>query len=256
MNYFYAINLSLNLRNGKLVSFEALIRWQHPQKGIVLPIDFIPTAEETGMIVQIGEWVIREACKQNMAWQKQGLPIVRVAVNVAMKQFRLVNFVKIVRDILNETGLDPACLELEITENIINNIDIINTIQELKKLGVQIALDDFGSGSSAFNYLREIPIDRIKIDKSYVTHFESDRGDSIIIQAIIAMAKGLNLEVLAEGVETQKQLDFLKKENCGEVQGFYFSNPLLTTECEKLLRNYDKTMEKILSATRDKTEEC
>lgn len=225
-----------DLTNERLVSVEALIRWEHPTKGMILPIEFIPLAEDSGLIVPIGEWVLRNACQQIKKWQDEGLPPIRVAVNVTTKQFRLYNFVEIVENILTETALLPEYLELELTENmIINNIDIVKTITDLKKLGVQIVLDDFGTGYSSLNYLREIPVDRLKIDQSYVQNIESNRGDDVIIQAIIAMAKSLHLEVLAEGVETKSQLEFLKKQKCGEVQGFYFSKPISSQECESLL---------------------
>ncbi len=229
-----------DLKSEKLVSIEALIRWLHPTKGMILPLDFIPLAEETGLIVPIGEWVLRSACKQVKQWQKQGLPHIRVAVNITTKQFKVYNLVQIIDDILKETALEPRYLELELTETmVINNIEIVNTIHELKKLGIQIVLDDFGTGYSSLNYLRQIPVDRLKIDQSYVQNIESDRGDDVIIQAIIAMAKSMNLEVLAEGVESKNQLEFLKKQKCGEVQGFYFSKPISAADCEKILKESD-----------------
>jgi len=228
----------VELKTGKLVSVEALIRWNHPTKGIILPMDFIPLAEESGLIVPIGEWVLRTACAQIKAWQDFGLPPLRVAVNVTTKQFRLYGFANTIKSILEEYDLDPKYLELELTENmIINNLDMINMIDEIKKIGVQIALDDFGTGYSSLNYLRVIPVDRIKIDKSYVQNIDSERGDDVIIQAIIAMAKSMNLEVIAEGVETKRQMDFLQKEKCQDVQGYYFSKPLSSTDCEEYLKN-------------------
>lgn len=236
--FFLHYQPQLNLSDGRLISVEALIRWKHPTKGIILPINFIPLAEETGLIIPIGEWVLRTACKQNKAWQNMGLPRISIAVNITTKQFRLYNFKQMISNILEETGLEAKYLELELTENIIiNNMDMVNTICDLKKMGIQIVLDDFGIGYSSLNYLREIPIDRLKIDQSYIQNIESDRGDDVIIQAIIAMAKSLNLEVLAEGVETKKQLEFLKTYKCGEVQGYFFSKPISAEECEKLLRD-------------------
>lgn len=237
-NEFYLVyQPQYDLNSGRFVSVEALIRWNHPQKGDLLPIDFIPLAEESGLIVPIGEWVLKTACKQLKQWLDQGLPKIRVAVNVTTKQFRLYDLTKTITNILEETGLKPEYLELELTENIIiNNADIINTIKQLKNMGIQIVLDDFGTGYSSLNYLRELPVDRLKIDQSYVQNFDSNRGDDVIIQAIIAMAKSLNLEVLAEGVETQKQLDFLKSMKCTEVQGYYFSKPISSAECEALLK--------------------
>ncbi|VVC75418.1 Cyclic di-GMP phosphodiesterase Gmr [Aquicella siphonis] len=226
-----------DLKSEKLVSVEALIRWQHPARGLIPPLDFIPLAEETGLIVPIGEWVLRSALKQIKKWQNEGLPEIRVAVNITTKQFKLYNLVNTITEILKETRVEPKFLELELTENmIINNVDIINTVHQLKKMGIQIVLDDFGTGYSSLNYLRQIPIDRLKIDQSYVQNIDSKRGDDVIIQAIIAMAKGMNLEVLAEGVESESQLEYLKKQKCGEVQGFYFSKPISANDCEKLLR--------------------
>lgn len=236
--FFLHYQPQLNLSDGSLISVEALIRWKHPTKGIILPINFIPLAEETGLIIPIGEWVLRTACKQNKAWQDMGLPRISIAVNITTKQFRFYNFKQMISNILEETGLEAKYLELELTENIIiNNMDMVNTIRDLKKLGIQIVLDDFGIGYSSLNYLRQISIDRLKIDQSYIQNIESDRGDDVIIQAIIAMAKSLNLEVLAEGVETKKQLEFLKTYKCGEVQGYFFSKPISAEECEKLLRS-------------------
>ncbi|TAK75378.1 MAG: EAL domain-containing protein, partial [Gammaproteobacteria bacterium] len=235
--FFLCYQPQYDLKTETLVSVEALIRWQHPTKGVVSPIDFVPLAEDTGLIVPIGEWVLRTACRQVKAWQDMGLMPIRVAVNVTTKQFKLYNLVQIVRTILEETQLESKYLELELTENIIiNNADIVKTIYDLKEMGIQIVLDDFGTGYSSLNYLRELPIDRLKIDQSYVQNIESNRGDDVIIQAIIAMAQSLNLEVLAEGVESESQLEFLKKSKCGEVQGFYFSKPIPAKTCERLLR--------------------
>ncbi len=235
--FFLTYQPQYDLNTQKLVSVEALIRWQHPTKGLIYPLNFIPTAEESGLIVPIGEWVLRTACQQAKAWQEMGLPLIRIAVNVTSKQFRACNLEQLVADVLKETGLKAEFLEIELTENIIiNNLDVIKTVHNLKKLGVQIVLDDFGTGYSSLNYLREIPVDRLKIDQSYVQNIKSNRGDDVIIQAIIAMAKSLKLDVLAEGVETQDQLDFLRRQNCGEVQGFLFSKPITAAECEKLMR--------------------
>ncbi len=239
-----------DLRTEELVSLEVLIRWMHPKKGMLLPIHFIPLAEESGLIVPIGEWVLHAACKQAKSWQDAGLHATRIAVNVTPKQFRMSNLIKSVIVALNESRLDPKYLELELMENIIiNDIDIVKTIYELKKLGIQISLDNFGSGFSNLSYLREIPIDRLKIGQSYIQNIDSKRGDDVIIQAIIAMAKNLNLEVLAEGVETQKQIDFLKKQKCGDVQGFYFSRALSSQVCENLLKMGDKIMVKDMVKT-------
>lgn len=238
--FFLVYQPQIDLTTEKIVSAEALIRWKHPKKGIVLPIDFIPLAEETGLIVPIGEWVLRTACMQNKQWQDKGLPPIRIAINITTKQFKQYNIVEVISNILKETKMDPQYLELELTENmIIDNAGTVKVIHDLKKLGIQIALDDFGTGYSSLNYLREIPIDRIKIDQSYVKNIESNRGDDVIIQAIITMARNLNLDILAEGVETEKQFEFLKSQKCGGFQGFYFSKPISVKECEKMLETAD-----------------
>lgn len=231
----------IDIRTHKLIGVEALLRWQHPTKGLLLPIDFIPIAEETGLIVPIGEWVLRTACKQNKAWQDAGLPPVRVAVNIAAQQLNQYNIVETIRNILKETGLHPEYLELELTENaIINNANVINTINKLKEIGIGIAVDDFGTGYSSLNYLKNLHLDRLKIDRSFVQDVLINRGDEVIIQAIITIAHKLHLKVIAEGVETKDQLNYLAKKNCGEIQGFYFSKPVSSTELELLLANSKK----------------
>lgn len=235
--FFLCYQSQVNLVTNKLVSVEALIRWKHPTKGIILPIDFVPIAEETGLITIIGEWVIRAACKQNKKWQEMGLPPVRVAVNVATKQFNQPNLVPMIKNILQETGLEPKYLELELTENvIINNVASIEAIKELKEFGVSVSLDDFGTGYSSISYLRKIPVDRLKIDQSFVESINVNKGDEVLIQAIIAMAKNMDLDILAEGIETQNQLDYLKSIKCSEGQGYYFSKPLQASEFEKILQ--------------------
>lgn len=238
--FFLVYQPQLDLETEKLVAVEALIRWQHPKRGILLPIDFIPTAEETGLIVPIGEWVMRTACAQNKAWQEAGLPPIRMAVNVTAQQFMVNNLVQKVASILRETRLDPQYLEIELTENVIlSNREIILAVTELKKLGVFIAIDDFGTGYSSLSYLHRIPLDRLKIDSSFIQHIQSANDDEVIIRAIISMAKNLNLEVLAEGVENLDQVNFLKKHECSDVQGFYFSKPLTQEEIKHSLEDAD-----------------
>lgn len=251
--FFLSYQPQFDLNAEKLVSVEALIRWRHPTKGVILPLDFIPLAEETGLIYPIGEWVLRTACNQIKYWQSIGLPHIRVAVNITSKQLRLYNLKEVILDILEDVDLDPQYLELELTENIIiNNMDVIKTVHDLKKTGVQIVLDDFGTGYSSLSYLRELPVDRLKIDQSYVQNIASNRGDDAIIQAIIAMANNLNMQVLAEGVETQNQLEFLRGQNCGEAQGFYFSKPITPEECEVLLkRSNDLDLSKMIETSKE-----
>lgn len=236
--FFLCYQPQVDIRNGKIVAVEALLRWQHPTKGVLLPLDFIQLAEETGLIIPIGEWVLREVCTQSKAWQDSGLPPVRIAVNVTAHQFLHQDLVGLVGKILKETGLEPQYLELELTENvIISHPDIIKAVSELKKLGLIISIDDFGTGYSSLSYLKKIPLDRLKIDGSFVQQIRSDQDDEVIIRAVISMAKNLNLEVVAEGVETQNQLNFLKSNECADIQGFFFSEPLTSQELKEVLKN-------------------
>lgn len=223
-----------DLVTGAFAGVEALIRWQHPTKGLIAPGNFIPIAEETGLIVPIGEWVIKEACRQNKEWQTKGIPPLRVGVNMAHLQLEQADLIPKLKLILQETGLSSKFLELELTENIIiNNEEIIEKIHALKKLGLGISLDDFGTGYSSFSYLKKLPLDRIKIDRVYIQNIHLNPNDEAIIRAIVAMAISLNLQVIAEGVETQEQAQFLKKLYCHEGQGFYFCRPL---EPDKLIQ--------------------
>lgn len=236
--FFLCYQPQIDLKQKKVVAVEALIRWNHPEKGTLLPIDFIPLAEETGLIIPIGEWVLRAACKQNKIWQDKGFSNMRVAVNITAQQFMHQDIITLVKNVLDETQLSPEFLELELTENVIvSHSDIIRAINELKKLGITIAIDDFGTGYSNLSYLKKIPLDRLKIDKSFIQHIQSPTDDEVIIRAVIAMAKNLKLEVLVEGVETQEQLNFLKMHECADVQGLYFSKPLTADELENFLRN-------------------
>jgi EAL domain-containing protein (putative c-di-GMP-specific phosphodiesterase class I) len=209
-------------------------------------MDFIPLAEETGLIIPIGEWVLRTACKQNKLWQEAGYPPIRVAVNITTQQLNQYNLIDFVKEVLEETKLDPEYLELELTENsIVSNTTAVSTINSLKDLGIHIALDDFGTGYSGLSYLKNLHLDRLKIDRSFVKNIQINRGDEVIIQAIITMARSLNLEILAEGVETEEQMDFLKNLNCSEIQGFYFNKPLSSSDLEKILSN-PSTAKKLL----------
>lgn len=222
----------------KISSVEALIRWNHPKRGILLPLDFIPAAEETGLIVPIGEWGLRTACEQNKKWQDAGFLPMRVAVNISLKQIKQFDFVPKIKEILDSTGLSPHWLELEITENVLlNAIELaLSSLPELYAMGIHITLDDFGTGTSSINYLRKIPLDRLKIDQSFISNINLNTSDEVIIQSIISLAKNLNLKIVAEGVETQKQLEFLQSNHCEEVQGFYFSKPVSTSELEVILQ--------------------
>lgn len=211
----------------KISGIEALLRWNSKDLGMVAPVDFIPLAEETGMIVPIGEWVMREACSQNKEWQRRGLPPVPVSVNLSLRQFYQTDLVEKVELILTETKLDPKYLELEITETIAMQPDIaIRVLNELKSIGVLIAMDDFGTGYSSLNYLRRFPIDHLKIDKAFVQDIQRDEEDRSIIATIIALGHNLNMPVIAEGVETEEQANLLKNYKCDMFQGYLFSRPL------------------------------
>lgn len=235
--FFLVFQPQINLQSNKIEAVEALIRWNHPDKGVLLPIDFIPVAEETGLIVPICEWVMRKACQQNKLWQTMGYTPIRMAVNVTAQQFKQGNLVETIDRILKETKLEPKYLEIELTENVIlSDCEVMKTVSELKKLGVILAVDDFGTGYSSLSYLRKIPLDRLKIDSSYIQHIKTVSDDEVIIKAVIAMAHNLNLEVLAEGVETIDQLNFLRENKCKEVQGFYFSKPLNENEIENYFK--------------------
>ncbi|MGM0883326.1 MAG: EAL domain-containing protein [Bacillota bacterium] len=221
----------IDLNAGKIIGNEALIRWKHGVAGMISPADFIPLSEETGLIVPIGEWVLRKACEQNVAWQKAGFPPMRVSVNLSARQFQQMNLVENVTEILSETGLDPQYLELEITESIAmhNEEYVIAKLNALKTLGIRIAMDDFGTGYSSLGYLNKLPIDTLKIDKSFLGDIKEGLN-SEICATIIAMARNMNLNVIAEGVETKEQLDFLFQHKCKEAQGYLFSKPVSADE--------------------------
>jgi diguanylate cyclase (GGDEF)-like protein/PAS domain S-box-containing protein len=222
----------ISSETGKVIGMEALIRWQHPVRGMVSPASFIPLAEELGLIVSIGDWVLREACRQNRAWQVQGLPPVPIAVNLSALQFLQQNLPDKIHAILEETGLEPRYLELELTESTFmqDAEQTITMLQTLKAMGLQLAIDDFGTGYSSLSYLKRFPIDKLKIDQSFVRHLASDPDDAAIARTIINMGHSLRLEVIAEGVETAEQLVFLETEGCDHIQGYYFSKPLAADE--------------------------
>lgn len=218
----------LNLANGSITGVEALIRWVNPDVGIVNPSNFIPHAEEYGLILSIGEWILREACRANKSWLNQGLPPITVAVNLSPKQFKQHNIVRIIENILAETDLDPEYLEIEITEmTVMDDIKATaNKLNEMKQLGVKICIDDFGTGYTSINYLKQFPIDVLKVDQNFIKGIPTDQNDLAITSAIIALGHNLGMQVVAEGVETVEQLNFLAEHNCDLVQGYYFSRPL------------------------------
>lgn len=218
----------INTREGTVPGVEALVRWQHPERGLIPPADFIPVAEETGLIMQIGEHVMRTACAQNKRWQEAGIGPFRVAVNLSMLQFHQHNLVESVRQILADTGLDPKYLELEITESMaMHNEDyIMEKLHALKRLGIHISIDDFGTGYSSLGYLKKFPVDTLKIDRSFVQDITFDLDGAAIVSAVIAIARSLSIDVIAEGVELLEQLEFLQRNQCVRIQGYLFSPPV------------------------------
>lgn len=226
----------IDIRTRNVVGFEALIRWRHSQKGIIPPSEFIPIAEETGLIIPIGEWVLNEACKQNKTWQAAGFAPVFISVNLSGKQFKQQNLIKVIDHAMSEVRLDPKYLELEITESIIQDTkSTADILRELRNLGLKIAVDDFGTGYSSLSYLRRFPLDTLKIDRSFVKDIAKDPDSEAIVKAIIAMAHCLKLKVIAEGVETEEQLKFLSDEGCDEFQGYLISPPLPADEVVRFL---------------------
>lgn len=235
--FFLLYQPQFEINTQQIRSMEALIRWNHPKKGIILPLDFIPTAESSGLIVPIGEWVLRETCRQIREWRTMGLPEIPVACNVASKQLRQHNFIATVQSILQEYSIEPQCLKMEITENVIIDREIQKTIKKLKSIGVHIILDDFGTGNSSLNLLKQVAVDSLKIDQSFIQNISKSPGDEAIIDAIIAIAQSMNFNIIAEGVETQNQFQFLKKRRCHDIQGFLMSEPLSSEEAGRLLRD-------------------
>lgn len=227
----------IGLESGQIVGMEALVRWQHPEYDWISPNEFIPIAEESGLIIQIGQWVLHTACLQNKKWQKEGLPPIRMAVNLSIRQLQQKDFSKMIVEILNETKLDAAWLELEVTESIImqNQAVVTQTLNDLRELGIKISIDDFGTGYSSLSYLRDLPIDNIKIDRVFVEDINKHLNGGAIASAVITLAHNLSMGVVAEGVETEGQLDFLQHWNCDKMQGYYFSPPVTGMSFEKLL---------------------
>jgi diguanylate cyclase (GGDEF)-like protein/PAS domain S-box-containing protein len=227
----------VDLHSGKIVGMEALIRWLHPELGMVSPLRFIGLAEETGLIIPIGAWVLRTACAQCQAWQQAGLGRLRIAVNLSARQFAQQDLVRFIADVLEDTGLDPTCLEIELTESLVMK-DVeraIGVLRDLKSLGVHISVDDFGTGYSSLSYLKRFPIDVLKIDQSFVRDITLDSDDAAIVASIISLAHSLRLHVIAEGVETEEQLAYLRQHRCDEMQGYYFSRPVSASEFGQLL---------------------
>ncbi len=228
----------IDIKSGRMIGMEALLRWHHPELGLISPTKFIPIAEESNLIISIGEWVLRTACLQNKRWQDAGLPCMTMAVNLSARQFRQDKLAQTVAIVLAETGLEAQYLELELTESLaLEDLPkFMQTLNQLKALGLQLTIDDFGTGYSSLSYLKHFPLDRLKIDMSLVHDIVSNRGDAAISSTIITLGHNLGLKVLAEGVETREQLVFLSAQGCDEIQGFFFSEPLSTARLEKLLK--------------------
>jgi diguanylate cyclase (GGDEF)-like protein/PAS domain S-box-containing protein len=227
----------VNLATGVIMGVEALIRWCNPKHGIVPPAQFIEIAEECGLIVPIGQWVLREACRQARAWQLAGLPPMGMAINISSVELRAPDFVAGVRAILIATGLDPRSLELELTETFLmqDSRSTVEVLTELKEIGVLLTLDDFGTGYSSLSYLKRFPIDALKIDRSFVHDLTTDEDDAGIVTAVIGLGRNLHMRVVAEGIETRGQLEFLQEHDCAQGQGFYFSKPVSAADCGHIL---------------------
>ena len=227
----------INIKSGEIVGVEALVRWEHPEHGPITPAEFIPFAEETGMIVDIGHWVLRNACAELKRWRDAGLPEIRMSINMSARQLAEKDIVKRISNMLKDYGIPGHCIELEITENtIMSEMDsVIHKLKELSRKGVNIAIDDFGTGYSSLSYLHKLPIQTLKIDRAFIKELNMNNSGNSIINTIVAMAKGLDLNVIAEGVETQQQLDYLHEIDCHEAQGFLFGKPLPADVISQLL---------------------
>ena len=237
--FFLTFQPQVDLASGRIIAAEALIRWKHPVHGMIPPLDFIPLAEELGLIVQIGEWVTRAACDAACAWQRPGMPQVGVAVNVSPKQFREPGFIRMVESVLAQTGLDPGCLELEVTEGVMIGEPqaMIANMQAFRAMGVALAIDDFGTGYSSLSYLRQFPIQRLKIDQSFVRGLDQDAQSASIAHAVIVLGHALNLKVIAEGVETAAHLARLRELGCDEIQGYLVAKPTPMAQFVEMLHS-------------------
>ena len=227
----------VDISSGRIVGAEVLLHWQHPEKGLISPVGFIPIAEERGLIVPIGTWVLETACRQSQQWEKEGLPPVQIAVNISVHQLQHADFAYTLSRIVEETGMAAELLELELTESAVmqDAEQMIKLLGELKKMGVSLAIDDFGTGYSSLSYLKRFPMDRLKIDHSFIKDLMLSSEEEAITRAIIGMGRTLKMKTIAEGVETEEQLNFLRQEGCTEFQGFYFSKPVSAERFGQLL---------------------
>lgn len=237
--FFLHYQPQVDIRTGRIIGVEALVRWQHPELGMVSPASFIPLAEETGLIIPIDEWVLKTACSQNKKWQTAGLSPIKISINLSAKHFVRINLMETIAKIVNDTGMDPHYLDLEITEGVlIKNVkELITIFQELKGIGVSLLIDDFGTGYSSLSYLKKFPLDVLKIDQSFIGEITTDSGSAAITKTIIEMAHNLNLRALAEGVETEAQFTFLLENGCDLFQGYLFSKPQPAEEIVRFLQN-------------------
>jgi EAL domain-containing protein (putative c-di-GMP-specific phosphodiesterase class I) len=246
----------INAKTNRMEGMEALVRWRHPQKGIISPMDFIPIAEETKHIIAIGEWVLRKACVQMRKWLDLGYKKYGISVNISAIQLRQADFSEVVTSILNEAGLHPEYLILEITETVCMESSnmVTRNLMRLKQKGVMISIDDFGTGYNTLNYLQTIEISHLKIDKTFVNNYESNVNQAII-EMIIGLGHRINAKIIAEGVETKEQYDYLKKMECDTIQGYFFSEPLLAEEMMEFLKKDEKVIEKGIEKGMEKRSE-
>jgi len=244
----------VDIPTGRIVGVEALLRWNHPDLPMVLPNQFIPLAEETGLIVPIGRWVLRTACAQSALWRHEGLPALRMAVNLSARQFSDDGLIDDIADALAQAELAPNGLELEITESMVmqNPERAVTTLNRLREMGISVSIDDFGTGYSSLGYLKRFPIDNVKIDRSFIKDLPHDTDDAAITRAVIAMAQSLRIRVIAEGVETREQLQFLRDHDCNECQGYFLSRPLPASNFALLVTTWrDQIVEGRLRSARD-----
>jgi EAL domain-containing protein (putative c-di-GMP-specific phosphodiesterase class I) len=236
---FLCYQPQVNIATGDIIGLEALVRWQHPQRGLLMPDQFIRIAENCGLITSLGEWVLKAACNQLRQWRGKGLSVVPVAVNVSATQFRQNGFLELIKQVLEDTGLTPEFLELELTESVLlSNADVMfEVLLGLKDMGLNLVIDDFGTGYSSLSYLRQFPVSKLKIDHSFIRDVARNPDEAAITTAIISLSKSLNLKVIAEGVETEQQLSFLKMHQCDEYQGYLFGAPMKSEDVEGLLRH-------------------
>ncbi|AFY44782.1 bifunctional diguanylate cyclase/phosphodiesterase [Nostoc sp. PCC 7107] len=239
----------IDLQTRQITAVEALVRWQHPTRGLISPAQFIPIAEDNGLIISIGEWVLRTACAQNRAWQLAGMEPIRMSVNLSARQFEKPNLVEVIKQVLQETELSASYLELEVTESFLMG-DVqrsVTTLKQLRELGLWLALDDFGTGYSSLNYLNQFPVNMLKIDRSFVQNITVASDGGAVTDAIIALAKSLQLKITAEGVETQEQLEYLEQRGCQEGQGYYFGIPAPAQRITELLKRNSQQLEHLIA---------